>query len=178
MKLNKLVNTRGTNDLGEVLVATCTKGQFKLSNDAAKKLDVKAGDFVFIQEAEDDGETFLIIQKSDEDNGNKLGEAGNALQFSLSAAWKALEAKGEADEDHNVSFTLGDVIEFEGQSLYRLTMDSKKEKIQRTTSTTDKVDVSKTSEEGEESVQDVDSEMSTTEPIEEEEDDSLSFNEM
>lgn len=129
MKLQSLTNVRPTKDLGTQVIASCTKGQFKVTPDAAKKLKVVAGDYLdILQDVETEK---LYVTVGSKGNGGKLAGDGS-LTFSAAVAWN----QSEADEDHNTHYDLGEAVtEGEGEeakTYYPLEFVEKEPKMQRT----------------------------------------------
>lgn len=139
MKLRALTNVRPQKDLGKQLILAPTPGQFKLTPDAAKQLNVGAGDFVGIV-FDDESGTGFVFKGSEDGLGAKTASSnkggGGNLNFSAAAGWD--ELGGSAD--HNIHFDIADeAVEadelvdtpFEGLSLYAVTFAEKVEKQQR-----------------------------------------------
>lgn len=128
MKLQSLTNVRPTKDLGTQVIASCTKGQFKLTPDAAAKLQVVEGDYADIQKDIETGT--LYVTAGEKGNGGKLAGQGT-LTFSAAVAWN----EADADEDHNTHYDLGEAVEVDGRKFYPLQSPDKQPKMQRGPST-------------------------------------------
>jgi len=130
MKLQSLTNVRPTKDLGTQVIASCTKGQFKITPEAAKQLKVVEGDYADILEDIDTTPSTLYLAKGQKGNGGKLAGQGT-LTFSAAVAWNL----SKADEDHNTHYNLGEGVTVgegeDAQVVYPLEFGEKVEKMQR-----------------------------------------------
>lgn len=129
MKLQSLTNVRPTRDLGVQVIASCTKGQFKITPDAAEKLQLVEGDYADIQKDIETGTLYIVA--GEKGNGGKLANNGSGLTFSAAVAWNA----SKADEDHNTHYDLGEAVEVEVEgttkNFYPLEFAEQVEKMQR-----------------------------------------------
>lgn len=138
MKLQSLTNVRPTADLGCQLIATPTKGNFRLTPEASAKIGVADGDYLkVVKDIEDPKNVVVYLTKgsySEEAGaeGSKLastnGAGGGTLQFSAAAAW---QDDLDGYTDGSVHYNVGEPVEFEGMLLYPLEFDKKEAKTIR-----------------------------------------------
>ena len=157
-----LTNVRPTKNLGSVLTVSCTKGQLKLTPEAADTLKVSVGaetpegverhaDYVTIIELNDG--SFAIAKGTQDGMGNKLASSnaggGGILTFSSANAWDGLNG----DEDFNTDFEVSDTaLEGEeaeeaaalGYILYPITFSEKVAKVARKSTKSEAGDASHT----------------------------------
>lgn len=139
MKFESLSNVRPTKDLGCQLIASPTSGQIKVTPEAATALKVGNEDFVEIIKGteEVDGEqvTTIFACKGEPGRGNKLASSnkggGGILTFSGATAWEDLQGDTNYNTHFNMKTGEGDVVEYQGRSLFPLEFDEKIEKIAR-----------------------------------------------
>lgn len=143
MKLQSLTNVRPTNDLGCQLVATPTKGNFRLTPEASSKIGVVSGDYLkVVKDIEDPENVVVYLTKGSysEDEGaegSKLastnGQGGGTLQFSAAAAYQDLDG----NDNESVHYNVGEAVEFEGDTYFPLEFDRKEAKTIRRSSKND-----------------------------------------
>lgn len=133
IKFNSLTNVRPTKDLGCKIVASPTEGQFKITPEASKVLDVSTGDYLQLVEA---GGNFYAVKGSKELGGGKIGAANKTgagvLNFSGAKAWDDMGG----DSNFNTMFDLDaeNAVEQEGRVYYPLNASGKEEKQARKSS--------------------------------------------
>lgn len=107
MKLQALTNVRPTKDLGSEVILSPTEGQFKITPDAAKTLQVSNGDYVGVVNDANSGEAY-VFKGSADTLGAKAASAnkggGGILTFSAAAGWAELGG----DVNFNTHFTMAD----------------------------------------------------------------------
>lgn len=150
MNLRSLTNVRPVKDAGTQLIANSTKGNFRLSIDAAKKIGVVDGDYLDIAEHPEQQGTFFIgkgfIEKDEEGkisekNGSKLARSGSYLQFSSAGAWADL-----GDEANNTAYEVTDEeVDSDGVKYFQLGTGVKTPKTERK-ATTKKAEAVETTE--------------------------------
>ena len=133
MNFQSLTNVKPSRDLGTQIIVAPTEGQFKVTPDAAKKLDVVSGDYLHLATAGED----TYVAKGEEGVGAKLGTTNKAgagnLNFSSANSWNELDGSTE----HNTHYSIaeeGVEDEKSGRIYYKLEFSEKVEKQQRKSS--------------------------------------------
>lgn len=141
MNFQSFTNVRPTKELGCQVITAPTKGQLKLTPEAAVLLGVGVGDYVQIGGS--NGEIF-VVKGSKELGGGKVAASNKTgagiLTFSSAMSWEQLDG----DENFNVHFDVDseNPIEHEGRTFYKLTLAEKVEKQKRKSKEASAVDSS------------------------------------
>lgn len=123
-------NVRPTKDLGCQIITAPTKGQIKLTPEAATLLGVGVGDYV--QVGGNNGEIYAV-KGSKELGGGKVAASNKTgagiLTFSSAMSWEQLDGH----EDYNVHYDIDseNPIEHEGRTYFKVTLVEKVEKQKR-----------------------------------------------
>ncbi len=152
LQFTSITNVRIAKDLGCQLIASPTKGQIKVTPEAAARIGVINGQYLHLVK---DGSGEVYALKGKEGLGGKLAAANKTgagiLTLSSSSAWAMLDGNTESNNHYNIAeapYILqlneeGNPVaeaEVEGEntvSYYKLTFDKKSEKQVRTASVKD-----------------------------------------
>lgn len=135
LQFKSLTNVRPTKDLGCQIVCAPTEGQFKITPEAADILDVRAGDYLQLVEA--DG-TFYAVKGGEvvEGGGNLGGKlassnktGGGVLTLSAAAAWQEMDGNEKFNTHYNIDTETS--VEQEERTYYPLAFAEKIEKQAR-----------------------------------------------
>ncbi len=156
LQFTSITNVRIAKDLGCQLIASPTKGQIKVTPEAAARIGVINGQYLHLVK---DGSGEVYALKGKEGLGGKLAAASKTgagiLTLSSSSAWAMLDGNTESNSHYNIAETPyilqlneeGNPVaeaEVEGEntvSYYKLTFDKKSEKQVRTASVKKEVGV-------------------------------------
>jgi len=135
LKFRSLTNVRPTKDLGCQIICAPTEGQFKVTPEAAKALNVGAGDYLQLVIDDETGTAYAV--KGGEGLGGKLAASnktgGGILTISAAAAWDEMNGH----EDYNTHYSIDaetfvvDGEEGEERTYFPLTFVEKVEKQAR-----------------------------------------------
>lgn len=123
-------NVRPTKDLGCQIITAPTKGQIKVTPEAAKALEVSVGDYVQVGGV--DGKLY-VVKGSKEQGGGKIAASNKTgagiLTFSSAMTWEQLEG----DENYNVHYDVDteNPVTHGDRTFFELTLAEKVEKQKR-----------------------------------------------